>query len=115
MEPCCAHKFSLLRQTIADELKHEEELLAIAEEDQELVLFGTSRWEHVKKWLFLLLERPDSSIFSKARCCFNTCTILWKWCLFLNRIISILSHMSNDVLVCKIYLNSEFSELTEAK
>ena len=34
--------------------------------DKELELFGTSCWEQVKKWLFKLLERHDSSCFAKV-------------------------------------------------
>ena len=70
LEPCCLRKFSLLRHSIADDLKHDKELELLVDEDKELALFGTSRWERIKKWLFLLLERPDSSILAKVQSCY---------------------------------------------
>lgn len=66
LESCCARKFGQLKQTIEDELKREEEIFALAEVDQELELFGTGRWERFKTRLFLMLERPHSSLPAKV-------------------------------------------------
>lgn len=57
LEPCCLNKYNQRKDHILEEMRKEKECL----NPDVVEIFGTTRYERVRKYVWNLLEKPDSS------------------------------------------------------